>query len=116
MTALLHDDQRTKVVHDFKSTLLALHQAGLVVRGHCIDTMIADYLLNPNRRDHQLETIALEILGTSASTGQDGGPAVTVRNRYRLARRRRRSRRRFGQPWPGHEPTPVGTGEPDAVQ
>ena len=74
MTALLHDDQRTKVVHDLKSTLLALHQAGLVVRGHCIDTMIADYLLNPNRRDHQLETIALEILGTRLQLGQTAAP------------------------------------------
>ena len=101
ITALLHDDQRPKVVHDLKSTLLALHQAGLVLRGPCIDTMIADYLLNPNRRDHQLETIALEILGTRLQTRADGGPAVTVRNRYRLAGRCRRSRRRFGQPWPG---------------
>nr|HMS86740.1 DNA polymerase I [Nitrospira sp.] len=28
-----------------------------------VDTMVADYLLNPNRRDHGLETIAMERLG-----------------------------------------------------
>ena len=74
MTALLHEDQRPKVVHDLKSTLLALHRAGLVLHGPCIDTMIADYLLNPNRRDHQLETIALEILGTRLQLGQTAAP------------------------------------------
>ena len=74
ITGLLHDDQRPKVVHDLKSTLLSLHQAGLVLRGPCIDTMIADYLLNPNRRDHQLETIALEVLGTRLQLGQTGTP------------------------------------------
>ncbi|HEX5550692.1 MAG TPA: DNA polymerase I [Nitrospira sp.] len=74
IAGLLHDDQRPKVVHDLKSTLLSLHQAGLVLRGPCIDTMIADYLLNPNRRDHQLETIALEVLGTRLQLGQTGTP------------------------------------------
>jgi DNA polymerase I len=72
--ALLLDDQRPKVVHDLKRTLLVMHQAGLVLHGHCIDTMVADYLLNPNRRDHQLETIALEVLGARLSLGQTNAP------------------------------------------
>ena len=63
ITALLHDPNRPKVVHDLKATLLAFHRVGLTLTGPYIDTMIADYLLNPNRRDHQLETIALEMLG-----------------------------------------------------
>lgn len=70
MVDLLQDEQRPKVVHDLKSTLLALHQAGVGLRGPCTDTMIADYLLNPNRRDHQLETIALEVLGLRLQLGQ----------------------------------------------
>jgi DNA polymerase-1 len=70
MTALFGDVERQKVLHDLKTTLLALHQAGLGLRGPCMDTMIADYLLNPNRRDHQLETIALEVLGTRLQPGQ----------------------------------------------
>ena len=74
ITALLHDALRPKVVHDLKNTLLSLQQAGLVLRGPCIDTMIADYLLNPNRRDHQLETIALEVLGTRLQLGQTSAP------------------------------------------
>jgi DNA polymerase-1 len=63
ITALLHDNARTKVVHDLKATLLAFHRIGLTLAAPYLDTMIADYLLNPNRRDHQLETIALELLG-----------------------------------------------------
>ena len=74
ITALLHDALRPKVVHDLKNTLLSLQQAGLVLRGPCIDTMIADYLLNPNRRDHQLETIALEVQGVRLQRGQTAAP------------------------------------------
>ena len=70
VTSLLADRGRPKVLHDLKSALLAFHQAALVVDGPCLDTMIADYLLNPNRRDHQLETIALETLGTRLQLGQ----------------------------------------------
>jgi DNA polymerase-1 len=63
ITTLLHDPNRPKIVHDLKATLLAFHRMGLTLAGPFVDTMIADYLLNPNRRDHQLETIALEMLG-----------------------------------------------------
>ena len=63
LAALLRDSGRQKVVHDLKAALLACSRAGLVLNGPYVDTMVADYLLNPNRRDHQLETIALEVLG-----------------------------------------------------
>jgi len=70
ITALLHDHTRTKVVHDLKATLLAFHRIGLTLAAPYLDTMIADYLLNPNRRDHQLETIALELLGDQLRGGK----------------------------------------------
>ncbi len=60
---LLHDPQRTKVVHDLKATLLAFHRIGVTLAPPYVDTMVADYLLNPNRRDHGLETIAMERMG-----------------------------------------------------
>jgi DNA polymerase-1 len=74
--ALLHDPMRTKVVHDLKATLLAFHRIGVTLPGPYLDTMVADYLLNPNRRDHQLETIALEVLDHRLGTGgkADGAP------------------------------------------
>jgi DNA polymerase I len=67
--SLLHDPTRTKVVHDLKSTLLVFHRIGLTLPGPFLDTMVADYLLNPNRRDHQLETIAFEVLGHRLAAG-----------------------------------------------
>ena len=59
---LFHETTRLKAVHDLKLTLLAFHRIGVTLTGPYVDTMIADYLLNPNRRDHQLDTLALELL------------------------------------------------------
>jgi DNA polymerase-1 len=75
ITALLHDPTRTKVVHDLKATLLLFHRIGLTLAGPYLDTMVADYLLNPNRRDHQLETIALEVLDHRLGTGHTNNAA-----------------------------------------
>lgn len=60
--ALLHDTTRIKAVHDLKVVLLAFHRIGVTLAGPYADTMVADYLLNPNRRDHGLDTLALELL------------------------------------------------------
>ncbi|MBH0202298.1 MAG: DNA polymerase I [Nitrospira sp.] len=66
---LLHDHVHTKTVHDLKSTLLAFHRIGITLAPPYVDTMIADYLLNPNRRDHSLDTIMLERLGERLGLG-----------------------------------------------
>ena len=63
ITTLLHETTRTKAVYDLKAALLAFHRIGVTLAGPYFDTMVADYLLNPNRRDHQLDTLALELLG-----------------------------------------------------
>jgi DNA polymerase-1 len=60
---LFHDQTRTKAMHDLKAALLAFHRIGTTMEGPYFDTMVADYLLNPNRRDHQLDTLALELVG-----------------------------------------------------
>ncbi len=67
---LLRDPTVGKAAHDLKPLLLALRRQGTDVLGPCVDTMIADYLLNPNRRTHDLETVALEVLGYGLGTGQ----------------------------------------------
>ena len=67
---LLHDHTHTKTVHDLKSTLLAFHRIGITLAPPYVDTMIADYLLNPNRRDHSLDTIMLERLGERLGSGK----------------------------------------------
>ena len=61
--SLLHEPTRTKASHDLKATLLAFHRIGITLAPPYVDTMVADYLLHPNRRDHQLDTLTLELLG-----------------------------------------------------
>ncbi|HEX2056124.1 MAG TPA: DNA polymerase I, partial [Nitrospiraceae bacterium] len=52
-----------KAAHDMKPLLIAVQRQGCLLDGPCFDTMIADYLLNPNRRGHSLDTIVMETLG-----------------------------------------------------
>jgi DNA polymerase-1 len=52
-----------KAAHDMKPLLIGLQRQGYVLQGPCFDTMIADYLLNPNRRGHSLDQIVIETLG-----------------------------------------------------
>lgn len=69
LSDLLHDPTRTKAFHDLKKTLLAFGWGGSDVSGPYFDTMVADYLLNPNRRTHGLESIALESISYRMSAG-----------------------------------------------
>ncbi|WP_447974941.1 DNA polymerase I [Nitrospira sp. Kam-Ns4a] len=61
--ALLQDGRPIKAVHDLKPTLLALRRASIELRPPWFDTMIAAYLLNPNRRSPSLEAVGLDVLG-----------------------------------------------------
>jgi DNA polymerase-1 len=67
---LLADRKVLKAAHDLKPALLALHRVGVERVEPAFDTMIAAYLLNPNKRDHSLATVALEALGYQLGTGQ----------------------------------------------
>jgi DNA polymerase I len=67
---LLADHRVLKAAHDLKPVLLALHRAGVEQVEPAFDTMIAAYLLNPNRRGHALDSVALEVLGYQLGTGQ----------------------------------------------
>ncbi len=60
---LLNNATRPKALHDAKPTLLALQRNGLSLAPPWFDTMIAAYLLNPNRRNYTLEAVALDVLG-----------------------------------------------------
>jgi DNA polymerase-1 len=66
---LLQDRGVVKTAHDWKPALLALSRAGADVMPPCFDTMVADYLLNPNRRNHDLETVVLDVLGHRLGSG-----------------------------------------------
>ncbi len=57
--------------HDFKFVRVALLRVGIALSDPGFDTMVAAYLLNPNRRSPSLETLSQEYLGEPLS----GAPA-----------------------------------------
>lgn len=72
---LLSDQAVLKAAHDLKPVWLALKREGIDLASPLFDTMIAAYLLNPNRRSHSLETVALDTLGYQLRGVRMGGPA-----------------------------------------
>ena len=59
---LLEDDTVRKTAQNAKSDLLVLRRAGVTLRGLDFDTMLASYVLDPGRRSHGLDVLALEFL------------------------------------------------------
>ncbi len=59
---LLEDPGRPKVAQNAKYDQLVLRRAGVEVRGLVGDTMVADYLLQPQRRSHKLDDLAMTYL------------------------------------------------------
>jgi DNA polymerase-1 len=80
---LLADTGVAKVCHDAKRLSLLLRGAGVTLRGVCFDTMLASFVLDPGRRSHDLEALALDHLATELgarpdakrSSRADGPPA-----------------------------------------
>lgn len=73
LTAYVKDGNKPKAVQDLKPALLALHRQGVDMPGPYFDTMVADYLLNPNRRAHTLEAIAIDLLAYQLGAGEEAG-------------------------------------------
>lgn len=59
---LLEDPAKHKVAHNAKYDILVLANAGINVQGLEFDTMVASYVINPARRQHNLASIAQEFL------------------------------------------------------
>lgn len=59
---LLADPDITLVTHDLKRELLALGRAEVPVLARVRDVMIASYVLDPGRRSHGVDELAMEIL------------------------------------------------------
>ena len=62
LRALLEDPRVKKTVQNAKYDLLALRRAGVQFAGLEFDTMLASYVLDPGRRSHGLDVLALEFL------------------------------------------------------
>lgn len=62
LRALLADPGVEKVGHDLKAEILLLGRAGAPMRGPLFDVMVASYVLDPGRRSHDLDALAMEVL------------------------------------------------------
>ena len=71
LRALLEDPAVPKVAQNAKYDLLVLRRLGLVVGGLVSDTMVASYVLDPGRRSHGLELLALEFLDHTMTSYED---------------------------------------------
>ena len=68
---LLADPSIRKVGQNLKYDLLVLGHYGIDVKGIDFDTMIASYLLHPERPSHGLDALALEFLNYKTTTYAD---------------------------------------------
>jgi DNA polymerase-1 len=59
---LFEDGSVAKIGHNLKYDILILRKEGIRVKGRLFDTMLASYLINPNRTEHSLESVGLEYL------------------------------------------------------
>jgi DNA polymerase-1 len=71
LVEVLEDASIRKVGHDLKYALLALGRLGPELKGLDFDVMVASYLLEPGRREQELDSIALQRLGHSATSRED---------------------------------------------
>ena len=68
---LLEDPAVKKTAQNAKFAMLALRVAGIDLRGLDFDTMIASYVLDPGRRSHGLDLLALEFLNKTLTSLDD---------------------------------------------
>ena len=68
LAPLFADAAVHKVAQDVKREALAFQRAGIPVAGFDFDTMIASYLIDPERHQHRLEEIARTELGLELRT------------------------------------------------
>ena len=62
LVELLEDESVRKVGQNLKHEVLVLRREGIALRGVEFDTMIASYVLEPGRREHGLDALALQHL------------------------------------------------------
>jgi len=63
LRAMLEDAAIPKIAQNAKYDILVLRTAGVRLGGLAFDTMLASYVLDPGRRSHGLDLLALEFLG-----------------------------------------------------
>jgi DNA polymerase-1 len=60
-----------KIGHNIKYDLIVLRKEGINIQGIAFDTMLASYLLNPNKANHNLEDVSMTYLGIAKLSYKD---------------------------------------------
>jgi DNA polymerase-1 len=68
LARIFEDKQIAKIGHNLKYSIMILNKDGIQVKGPLYDTMIASYLINPNKTNHALEEVVLEYLSYRKKT------------------------------------------------
>ncbi len=68
---LLEDEKIKKYGQNIKYEIIVFKNYGIILTGISFDTMVASYLLNPNRYSHSLNNIALEYMNHIMTTYKD---------------------------------------------
>jgi DNA polymerase-1 len=68
LSPTFENEKISKICHNLKYDILMLKEEGISIMGTLFDTMIASYLINPNRQNHNLEEVALEYLSKRKRT------------------------------------------------
>ncbi len=71
LRALLEDSDIPKVAQNAKHHMLVLRRSGITLGGLVSDTMLASYVLDPGRRSHGLDLLALEFIDHSMMSQED---------------------------------------------
>jgi DNA polymerase-1 len=71
LAELLSDAAAPKAGHNVKFDWQVLRGAGVELRGVVYDSMLASFVLDPGRRSHAIDTLALEHLGRTMETYAD---------------------------------------------
>ena len=71
LRALLEDPAVNKAAQDAKYAVLLLRRSGITLRGLDFDTMVASYVLDPGRRSHALDQLALEFLDRKTTSFEE---------------------------------------------
>ncbi len=71
LRALFEDGDVGKTGQNIKYDLLVLRHAGVALRGIVFDTMLASYILDPGRRSHGLDLLALQFLDLAMLSYED---------------------------------------------
>jgi DNA polymerase-1 len=81
LVEMLEDPTVGKVGQNLKYDLIVLEGAGVKMRGVAFDTMVASYVLDPNRRQHGLDALSVTLLGHKMISYED----VTGKGRSQIS-------------------------------